>query len=106
MTNKLPTGVDGRSALARAYRRACRDLAAEFGGESNLTFGERLLIEQSALLSVQATALRGDVLQGRVIDSTEITRLANSSARLIQAVSAQRSKRKPAFVPIRERLKS
>ena len=102
---KLPRGIDGRGALPRAYRRAVRDLAAELGGEGSLSVAERELIEQCAILMVRASSMRADVLQGKTIDTTEITRLANSSARLMQAVANQRRKRKPEFVPLRERIK-
>jgi hypothetical protein len=102
---KLPAGVDSRSKLARQYRQAVRDLAAEIGGEDALSVAERELIEQAAVLMALSASMRTDVLRGNAVDSVEITRLANSSATLIAAVTKQRSKRKPEFIPLRERLK-
>ena len=93
---KLPRGVDGRSALARQYRQAVRDLAADFGGEDALTVAERELIEQAAIMIVRASTMRADILKGVAVDDTAATRLANASARLMQAVANQNRKRKQA----------
>lgn len=91
-------GVDGRGKRARKFRQAVADLAKDFGGEDGLSVAERELIQQAAILMVQAETMRTAVLKGDAIDSTDITRLGNSSARLLQAVAAMRGKRKPEHV--------
>jgi hypothetical protein len=87
---KLPDGVDGRSRLARQYREIVRDLSKDFGGEAALNVAERELIETAAIMLLRSAAVRTAILNGEVIDDIAVSRLANSSARLMQAVDQRR----------------
>jgi len=89
---------DGRSALARRFRRLCQDFAADLGGEDSLTAAERALIRQAASMVMQAEEAQADLLSGRTVDADAMVRLSNASARLLSALGVQRRKRQPQHV--------
>ena len=90
---------DGRSSMARRFRRLCKDLAADLGGEDSLSAAERALIRQAAAMTMQAEDAQADLLRGEPVDSDVMVRLSNASARLLSALGVARRKRQPAHVP-------
>jgi hypothetical protein len=81
----LPDLGDGRSRLARRYRRLCQELAEEVGGA--LTASERALIAQAAWLILQAEAnTTAANVAGENIGKDDSIRRASESRRLIELV--------------------
>jgi hypothetical protein len=89
-TRNRPKGVDGRSAEARRFKDLVSSFAAGLGGESALTEAERALVRNAALLTVQSERLQAALLAGREVNSEELARLANSSARVFAALRIKR----------------
>jgi hypothetical protein len=85
-TRMHPKGVDGRSAEARRFKDLVSSFAASLGGEGALTEAERALIRNAASLTVQCERLQAALVAGREVNSEEMTRLANSSARVLAAL--------------------
>ena len=76
---KLVAGLDGRSAEARRYKDLCLSLAGDLGGTSVMGAGQTALVRQAAAMIVQSEKLHGAVLRGEVIDTEQLTRLANAA---------------------------
>ncbi|MFI4935204.1 MAG: hypothetical protein ACHP7N_11330 [Caulobacterales bacterium] len=89
----LVEGVDGRSAQARRLRDVIADLTADLGGD--LGEAERLQVRAVAGLVVHGEHLTADMLNGRDVDSEQLTRVSNSAARLLAALKRNRQRRAP-----------
>jgi hypothetical protein len=89
-------GTDGRSAEARRFKDLVVSFAAPFGGEAALSEAERALVRNAAALTLRCEALQANVVAGRVVDNEEMTRLANSSARVLAALG-RRSRLTPSL---------
>ena len=89
-TRMHPKGVDGRSAEARRFKDLVSSFAASLGGEGALTEAERAIIRHAALLTLQSERLQAAFVAGREVNSEELTRLANSSARVFAALRIKR----------------
>ena len=90
----LVAGVDGRSASARRLHDIIADLTADLGGD--LGQAEQLQVRTVASLVLHAERLTADMVNGKPIDSEELTRVSNSAARLLAALKRRprpRSKR-------------
>lgn len=87
---KLVAGLDGRSAEARRYKDLCLSLAGDLGGTSVMGAGQTALVRQAAAMIVQSEKLHGAVLRGEVIDTEQLTRLANAATRIIGALKRGR----------------
>jgi hypothetical protein len=92
-TRMYPKGVDGRSAEARRFKDLVSSFAAGLGGEGALTEAERALIRIAASLAVQSERLQAALVAGREVNSQEMTRLANSSARVFTALRIKRERK-------------
>jgi hypothetical protein len=90
----LVGGIDGRSAGARRLHDIIADLEADLGGD--LGEAERLQVRTAAGLVLHSERLTADMLNGKPVDSEQVTRTANSAARLLGAL---RAKRKPKAGP-------
>jgi trimethylamine:corrinoid methyltransferase-like protein len=90
----LLANVDGRTAAARRYRDLCISLADDIGGASSLTEAQRALVRQAAAMIVQSEKLQGEVLRGEIVDSEQLTRLANAATRILSRLGVKRA-RKP-----------
>lgn len=90
---------DGRSRQARRFRRLCADFAADLGGVESLTAAERALIHQAAVMTMKAEDAQGALLRGETVDTDDLVRLSNASARLLSALGVQRRKRQAPHVP-------
>ena len=88
--SKMVAGLDGRSATARRYRDLQISYADDFGGEARLTEAQRTLIASTATLQVQAERVQAAVLRGEIVDSEQLTRLANSVARNLVRLGIKR----------------
>ena len=86
MERMHPKGVDGRSAEASRFKDLVSSFAAGLGGEGSLTEAERALIRNAASLTVQCERLQAALVARREVNSEEMTRLANSSARVLAAL--------------------
>jgi hypothetical protein len=100
----LVPGIDGRSAGARRLRDVIEDLTADMGG--NLGEAERLQVRTVAGLVVHAEQLTADMLNGKPVDSEQITRVSNSAARLLTSLKAKRKAKAPTALTLRERLQA
>ena len=106
MTDNPPSPVaapghapDGRSRAARRFRRLCEAFALDLGGDDSLTAAERALIRQAAAMTMKAEDAQTALLCGETVDTDDLVRLSNASARLLTALGVQRRKRQPAHVP-------
>jgi hypothetical protein len=88
--------VDGRSAEARRFKDLVSSFAASLGGEGALTEAERTLIRNAASLTVQCERLQAAHVAGHEVNSQEMTRLANSSARVLAALMIKRERKEAA----------
>ena len=91
--SKMVAGLDGRSAVARRFRDLQISYADDLGGASVLTEAQRTLIAQTATLQVQAERVQAAVLRGEIVDSEQLTRLANSVARNLVRLGIKRQRR-------------
>ncbi len=89
----LVEGVDGRGASARRFRDLIADLSRDLGGD--LGQAETLQVRTVASLIVHAERLTADMLNGKPVESEELTRVSNSAARLLTSLRAKRAARKP-----------
>jgi hypothetical protein len=95
-TRIYPKGVDGRSAEARRFKDLVSSFAASLGGEGALTEAERALIRNATLLTLQSERLQAVFVAGREVNSEELTRLANSSARVLAALRIKHERKEAA----------
>lgn len=77
-------------------------LTADLGGETDLTTGERALVEQAASILVRVEAHRAQLLNGDV-DDEALVRLTNCLARIVGALGGVKRRAKP-VLSFRERL--
>jgi hypothetical protein len=90
---KLVAGLDGRSAEARRYRDLVIAYADDLGGADKLTEAQRTLIAQAATLQVQAERGQGAILRGEQVNAEQLTRLANSTMRILTRLGLKRERR-------------
>ena len=64
-----------------------------------MTEGERALVRNAAVLTLRCETLQGDAVAGRPVDSEELTRLANSSARVLAALRRDKAAPRPDRAP-------
>ncbi len=83
----LMEGVDGRSTGARRLHDIISDLTADLGGA--LTSAQQLQVRTAASLVLHAERLTADMINGKPVDSEELTRVSNGAARLLATLSRQ-----------------
>jgi hypothetical protein len=79
-------GVDKRTAPARRYRDLVLSFAEGLGGADRLNEAERALCRTAAGITVELEKLQAAAASGCEVDAETLTRLANSQARVIQAI--------------------
>jgi hypothetical protein len=89
--NKLLAGIDQRSATARRFRDLIAGLTAELG--DNLGEADQLRVRSAAALTIHAERLAADMLNGKPIDSEELTRVNNSASRILGELRGERRRR-------------
>ena len=87
----LQRGIDGRSTEARRFRDICQALSAQYGGLKGLNEAEKALIRKAAAMTVRSEMLQAASVVGREVDDEQAVRLANASARLMNAVARMRT---------------
>ncbi len=85
--------ADGRSAEARRFRDLVASFAASLGGEAALSEADRALIRNAAALTLQCERMQAAAVDGREVDLEAMTRLANSTARIMAALKLKRPRR-------------
>lgn len=95
-------GIDGRSPTARRFRDLIQAFQSEIGGE--LTEIERGLVKQAAALTLRAEGMQADIVNGVHVDTDALIRLTSTSKRILTAISAKASKRKPPQLTLAEHL--
>jgi hypothetical protein len=110
MTERKPVGeaslsdaADGRTRAVRRFRRLVRAFADDLGG-GPLSHADTALIRNAAALTVRAEQAQAALFTGKAITDEDLVRLCNAAARILNLLSAQRTKRKPAHIPLRERI--
>ncbi len=83
------TGIDGRTREARRFRDLIRNFSEFLGGEKALSEADRSLVRTAAALAVQNERLQADAVAGRKVSSEDMTRLANSSARILAVLKGR-----------------
>jgi hypothetical protein len=99
-TRMHPKGVDGRSTTARRFKDIVVSLAESSGGEAALNEAEKALIRNAAAMVLRSERLQADSVSGRDVDSAELTRLANASARLLSALRRKPKAAGPSISPL------
>jgi hypothetical protein len=95
-------GVDGRSKAARRLHDIIEDLTSDLGG--NLGEAEVQQVRLAAGLLLHNEQLAADMINGKAVDSEQLTRTANVASRLLTALKAKRQARKPAAPTLAEYL--
>ena len=110
MTERKPVGeaslsdaADGRTRAVRRFHRLVRAFTEDLGG-GPLSHSDMALIRNAAALTVRAEQAQEALLTGQAIDDEQLVRLSNASAKILNLLTAQRIKRKPVHIPLRERL--
>ena len=88
---QLLAGIDGRTADARRYRDLAASLADDLGGAAGLSEAQRALVRQAAAMIVQSERLQSSILRGELVDSEQLTRLANVVARILTRLGLKRN---------------
>jgi hypothetical protein len=91
--SKLVAGLDGRSAEARRYRDLVMSYSDDLGGADSITEAQRTLIGQAATLQIQSERVQAAVLKGEQVNVEQLTRLANSSTRILTRLGLKRERR-------------
>ena len=70
-------------------------LADDLGGADRLTEAQRALVRQAAAMIVQSERLQASILRGEIVDSEQLTRLANVVSRILSRLGVKRSRVQP-----------
>jgi hypothetical protein len=98
-----PRGVDGRTALARRYKRLVTAFTRDLGDD--LTEADRALVASAAMAALRIESLRAQVLSGAVVDDDQLTRLLNSTTRILTTISGRTRKARKQKLSIADYLK-
>jgi hypothetical protein len=90
---RLLEGIDYQCPAARRFRDLIEDLTADLGGD--LSAAEQQQVRLVAGLLVHSEQLMADVVNGKAVDSEQVTRVANVAARLLATLKAKHQARKP-----------
>jgi hypothetical protein len=88
--SRMLLDVDGRSADARRYRDLCMSFADDLGGAAELSEAQRALVRQAATMVVQSERLQAAVVRGADINLEQLTRIANSTTRILAKLGIRR----------------
>jgi hypothetical protein len=103
MTIKL-RDIDGRSKAGRRLRALVRAFERDLGGD--LSTADVAMIRNAAFLTLQCEQLQSKILNGEVtVDLNDaMVRSTNACSRILTALGIEKRKRKPAHIPLRERI--
>ena len=82
--------VDGRTRLAQHYGQSVADIAADLGGESELTRAELELVRRAAGLAVLAGTAEAKLLAGEDVDVAELVAVGNAQRRILATLGLER----------------
>jgi hypothetical protein len=82
--------VDGRRREAQHYGLAVADIAADLGGEDELTRAELELVRRAAGLAVLAGTAEAKLLAGHDIDISELVSVGNAQRRILATLGLSR----------------
>jgi hypothetical protein len=91
----LLRGVDGRSMIARRYRDVAIALADDLGGQDKLSEQSKILVRQSAALTVQVEGLQSKIVAGEDVDVEQLTRLSNALSRMLHRLGLKKPRARP-----------
>ena len=96
VTNRSRAHISGdeRSAGARRFRDLVAAFSADLG--DNLSEADLAMVRTAAALTLKSEQIQADLAAGLPVDSDALIRLASTSRRALQAVSAKAIERKPA----------
>lgn len=100
-----PRTIDGRSTEARRFRDLVFAFAEGLGGADRLNEADRALCRTAAGITVELEKLQAAAASGCEVDAETLTRLANSQARVIQAIRRKTPRPGPAPSPLHAYLK-
>jgi hypothetical protein len=83
--------VDARNTIARRYRDIRDAIVSDLGGADNLSAGQLIVIERTAMLSVQCETLDCDVANGKQIDWVHYGKLTDRINRALRSLGRRRS---------------
>ena len=98
--------ADGRSKAAKRFRQLVESFGTDLGGSAELSTADRALIAQAAAIVVRCEALQAAALAGDAVDDEALVRLSNAAIRIVGALRSKDRKRRPAHIPLRDRLMS
>src|ERR1035437_1964592 len=84
-------GVDGRSAVARAYRDGLNELISDLGGDPS--GAQSAIARRASALCVVCEQAEAEMVAGGVLDLAEFTTGANSMRRLLSDLGLERRAR-------------
>jgi hypothetical protein len=82
--------------IARRYRDVAIALADDLGGQDKLSEQSKILVRQSAALTVQVEGLQSKIVAGEDVDVEQLTRLSNALSRMLHRLGLKRAKVGPA----------
>jgi hypothetical protein len=97
------TEADGRTRVAKRFKALIAAFAEDLGS-GQLSHADQALVRQAAAMVVRAEQTQAAMLMGKTITDEDLVRLSNAAARILNMLGAQRIKRKPVHIPLRERL--
>jgi hypothetical protein len=102
--SKLLVGIDGRSPTARRFRDLVQAYAAEVEVGGVLTETQMAMVKTAASLAIQAELMQARIVNGEMVDSDDLIRLSSEARRILDAIGAKASKRKPSTLTLTEYL--
>jgi hypothetical protein len=77
--------------IARRYRDVAIALADDLGGQDKLSEQSKILVRQSAALTVQVEGLQSKIVAGEDVDVEQLTRLSNALSRMLHRLGVKRT---------------
>jgi hypothetical protein len=76
--------------IARRYRDVAIALADDLGGQDKLSEQSKILVRQSAALTVQVEGLQSKIVSGEDVDVEQLTRLSNALSRMLHRLGLKK----------------
>ena len=95
--------ADGRTRVAKRFKALIAAFAEDLGS-GQLSHADQALVRQAAAMVVRAEQAQAAMLMGKAITDEDLVRLSNAAARILNMLGAQRIKRKPVHIPLREQI--
>jgi hypothetical protein len=100
--SRIHQNGDARSAGARRFRDLIAAFSADLG--DNLSEADIAMIRTAAALTLKSEQMQAALIAGQTIDSDVLIRLASTSRRSLQAISAKAVNRKPGAASLQDYL--